>query len=101
MSERGPMDPTPSLDDFLAAYEADDNEWWRAACGDHQNWFEMAVDRMQAAEAEVVALRSAGSCPDCLHLWEVHSASGGCRRHGCRCTEPLAGSATSTGDDDE
>jgi hypothetical protein len=59
MDERGPMDPTPPLDEFLPAYEADDNEWWRAACGDHQNWFEEAVDRMRAAEAELVALRAA------------------------------------------
>lgn len=44
------MDKTPPLDDFLAAYDADDNEWWRINCGHHQNLFEAAVERMHAAE---------------------------------------------------
>jgi hypothetical protein len=43
-------DVTPKLDDFLVEYEADDNVWWRLACGHHQNLFEEAVERMQAAE---------------------------------------------------
>lgn len=42
--------PTPALDEFLLAYSADDNWWWRVSCGHHQNLFEEAVDRMQAAE---------------------------------------------------
>jgi len=42
----------PTLDEFLAAYEADDNEWWRVSCGQHQNWFEEAVDRWRAAHAD-------------------------------------------------
>ena len=43
-------DVTPPLDDFLREYEQDDNCWWRMACGHHQNLFEEAVERMQAAE---------------------------------------------------
>lgn len=48
-------DVTPSLDDFLARFEFDDNEWWRIPCGDHLNLFEEAVERMQAAERRLAS----------------------------------------------
>jgi len=41
---------TPELDEFLSRYEADHNEWWRIECGHHMNLFDMAVERMKAAE---------------------------------------------------
>lgn len=51
-------DHDPNLDEFLVAYEADDNEWWRTSSGQHQNWFEEAVDRWRAAAAEVERLQA-------------------------------------------
>ena len=50
-------DVTPPLDEFLARFDEDDNEWWRTESGHHLNLFEEAVDRMRAAEAEVERLR--------------------------------------------
>lgn len=63
---------TPELDDFLARYEQDDNEWWRLASGHHQNLFEAAVDRMQAAERLLhdIAVARRGDCPDVDEQWE-------------------------------
>lgn len=46
-------DATPDLDDFLKTYQRDDNEWWQIDCGDHQNLFEAAVDRMCDAEQKL------------------------------------------------
>lgn len=46
-----PQPLTPSLDAFLVAYAADDNEWWRLDCGDHQNLFDEAIDRLNASTA--------------------------------------------------
>lgn len=43
-------DVTPPLDEFLARFEEDDNEWWTLSCGHHLNLFEDAVERMQEAE---------------------------------------------------
>ena len=48
-------DVTPKLDDFLKAYERDDNVWWRLACGHHMNLFEEAVERMQRAERRLAS----------------------------------------------
>jgi hypothetical protein len=42
--------PTAPLEDFLPEYEADDNLWWRIACGHHQNLFEAAVDERTLAD---------------------------------------------------
>jgi hypothetical protein len=53
-------DPTPTDDllaEFRAAYEADDNHWWRTESGLHQVVFDEACDRLDAAEAEVAALQ--------------------------------------------
>jgi hypothetical protein len=41
-----PHHPTCSLDDFLPAYERDDNVWWMIECGHHQNLFDAAVERL-------------------------------------------------------
>jgi hypothetical protein len=38
--------PTAPLEDFRAAYEADDNWWWRIGCGHHQNLFDAACDEI-------------------------------------------------------
>lgn len=35
--------PTAPLAEFIEDYEADDNVWWMAASGHHQNLFEAAV----------------------------------------------------------
>lgn len=43
-------DTTPALDDFLARYDADDNEWWRLDAGDQLNLFNEAVHRMRDLE---------------------------------------------------
>ena len=44
-------DATPPLDEFLARYDEDDNEWWLLASGHHLNLFdeaEAAYERMRA-----------------------------------------------------
>ena len=48
---------TPTLDEFNAMYDEDDNIWWRIACGHHQNLYEAAVERYQTAEAQVQRVR--------------------------------------------
>lgn len=66
MSETPSMrdnEPTWDLDRFLVAYDADDNEWWRIACGHHLNLFEEAVDRMLIAEAALAQVRAARDTP--------------------------------------
>lgn len=45
----GAYAPTAPLADFLVAYQADDNWWWRIACGHHQNLFEEAVSLLETA----------------------------------------------------
>jgi len=56
MSERD-WRQTPTLDEFNAMYDEDDNIWWRIACGHHQNLYEAAVERYQTAEAQVQRVR--------------------------------------------
>ncbi len=56
MSERD-WKQTPTLDEFNAMYDEDDNIWWRIACGHHQNLYEAAVERYQTAEAQVQRVR--------------------------------------------
>jgi hypothetical protein len=51
-------DTTPPLDDFRAAYDADDNVWWATACGHHQNLFEAACDQVDELRAELAAARA-------------------------------------------
>lgn len=34
---------TPTLAEFRALYEADDNIWWVTGCGHHMNWFDGAA----------------------------------------------------------
>lgn len=41
-------EPPQDFDEWLAAFEADDNEWWRTSSGQHLNLFEEAVDRWRA-----------------------------------------------------
>lgn len=53
-------DVSPPLDEFLKRYEHDDNEWWRIPCGDHQNLFDEAVERMQAAERRLASQSGTG-----------------------------------------
>ena len=48
---------TPTLDEFNAMYDEDDNIWWRIACGHHQNLYEAAVERYQTAEAAIQRVR--------------------------------------------
>ena len=50
MTDDAAMSPTAPLDDFLAAYDTDDNWWWRISCGHHMNLFDAAVERMREAE---------------------------------------------------
>lgn len=38
-------DVTPELDEFIAAYEKDDNVWWAMASGHHQNLFDAMWER--------------------------------------------------------
>ena len=38
-----PQAPTAPLDEFVAAYNDDDNLWWRVGCGHHLNLFDEAV----------------------------------------------------------
>jgi len=45
-------EPTPSLDEFRKAYEADDNLWWMLQSGDHMNLFDQALERIDELEAE-------------------------------------------------
>jgi hypothetical protein len=54
------------LDEFRAAYEADDNHWWRTESGLHQVVFDEACDRLDAAETEVRDLREHGT-PGVMH----------------------------------
>jgi len=58
MSERD-WKQTPTLDEFNAMYDEDDNIWWRIACGHHQNLYEAAVERYQTAEAQIQRVREA------------------------------------------
>lgn len=44
-----PQAPTAPLDEFLVAYNQDDNLWWRIGCGHHQNLFDAAIERNQIA----------------------------------------------------
>jgi hypothetical protein len=48
-------EPTVALSEFLLRYRQDDNEWWRLDCGDHQNIFDEAIERLETAEALIVA----------------------------------------------
>jgi hypothetical protein len=52
-------DPTTTdwFEVFRSRYANDDNEWWRTECGEHQNLFEEACERLDALAAEVRALR--------------------------------------------
>lgn len=49
---------TPPLDDFLAVYNDDDNEWWRIECGHHMNLFEAAVDERDEAREAYTRLKN-------------------------------------------
>jgi hypothetical protein len=53
-------DVTPPLDEFLARYDVDENEWWRLAPGHHLNLFEEAVERMQQAERRLASQEESG-----------------------------------------
>jgi hypothetical protein len=46
LSEGGTTAP---LADFLEAWEADDNLWWRLAAGHHLNLFEAAIEKLDEA----------------------------------------------------
>lgn len=48
---------TAPLDEFRAAYEADDNVWWASSCGHHQNVFEDACDEIDRLRADLDRLR--------------------------------------------
>jgi len=92
MSERD-WKQTPTLDEFNAMYDEDDNIWWRIACGHHQNLYEAAVERYQTAEAQVQRVRE-------LHYG--YDAMDGLQRCGC-CGHPwpcLTALALDGGDDD-
>lgn len=67
MSERD-WKQTPTLDEFNAMYDEDDNIWWRIACGHHQNLYEAAVERYQTAEAQVQRVRELAG------FWEAQVA---------------------------
>ncbi len=48
-----PKAPTADLDEFLAAYEEDDNAWWYISCGHHLNLFDAAIERIRELEREL------------------------------------------------
>ena len=50
---------TPTLDDFAAMYDEDDNLWWRIDSGHHLNLYEAARERYEAAEVVIQAVRDA------------------------------------------
>lgn len=50
--------PTPPLEDFREAYEADDTIWWSLGCGHHQNLFEAACEEIDRLRGEVVRLQA-------------------------------------------
>lgn len=41
------------LAEFVRIYEEDDNHWWVAACGHHQNWFEEAIDELEVLRSVI------------------------------------------------
>jgi hypothetical protein len=45
-----PQAVTASLNDFLKAYNDDDNWWWRISCGHHLNLFDAALERIYQLE---------------------------------------------------
>lgn len=51
--------PTPSLADFRAVYDEDDNVWWRLDCGHHQNLLDEALARLDELQSVNATLRSA------------------------------------------
>lgn len=65
---------TPTLDEFNAMYDEDDNIWWRIACGHHQNLYEAAVERYQTAEAQIQRVRygySVGLARRVIDGWNI------------------------------
>jgi len=47
--------PTAPLDEFIKAYEADDNIWWVIGCGHHMNLMDAAIERIEELERELKA----------------------------------------------
>lgn len=52
----GDWTETPSLENFRQWYEQDNNIWWMAACGHHQNLFEAALDEIDGLRDEIADL---------------------------------------------
>lgn len=78
-----PKAPTADLDEFIAAYEADSNLWWRTESGHHQNLFDAAVDRAELLQIEVDRLTAelAKYKPAAVPSEGPHSRACGIRRH--------------------
>jgi len=71
-------DPSPTLREFLTAYDADDNAWWRLSSGDHQNLFDELRDLRDAQQEQIAALTRSWRC---FHCDEVFTDEAKARIH--------------------
>lgn len=62
-----PMIPTAPLEEFIAAYEKDDNLWWSISCGHHQNLFEAAVEKIEQLQQTLRRVRL--EVDDCIGIY--------------------------------
>jgi len=53
-----PQAPTAPLHEFLDAYRADENLWWKLPSGHHQNLFDEAIDTLDLVD-DLTELRRA------------------------------------------
>lgn len=51
--------PTAPLAEFFAAYEEDDNLWWRVGCGHHMNLFDAAMEEIDRLKLQLKTAREA------------------------------------------
>ena len=63
------MVPTAPLDEFITAYEQDDNLWWSIACGHHQNLFDAAIGEIDHLRQVLRLLRL--NLDDALGLYSM------------------------------
>jgi hypothetical protein len=58
--------PTADFNEFVAAYNEDDNWWWRVGCGHHMNLFDEAIERIDLARAAHRPAQHARLCGTCM-----------------------------------